>query len=123
MDEDRRGARQHIVGVQGADGEVVGRLVLVEVADCGDGDCGAVGLAQLGAEGEVVGVDPAVVAGVPEGVVPGGGEGLGMVLAGVGWAADRGGVDGDVREVAVGASPASSPRTPCYSPRDGGSSI
>lgn len=96
VNEYRRVARFHIVRVEVGDGEVVGGSGGVVVADSGDGGGGGGGgrveLAELGVGGELAGVGPLVGGGVPEGVVPGGG--------------DRGGSDGGCvcrRRVVVGA--------------------
>jgi hypothetical protein len=71
MNEDRCAACYHIVRVEGAHGEVVRGAVLMEVAHPADDDRRAVRLTEFRARGEVAGVGPAVVGGVPEGVVPG----------------------------------------------------
>jgi hypothetical protein len=66
VDQDRRSPRQHIVRVEGADGEVVRGAALMEVTHPADDDRRTVRLTELCARREVVGIGPAVVGGVPE---------------------------------------------------------
>lgn len=58
MNQDRRGSREYIVGVELVDREVVRRGVGGVVADGGDGDVGAVWGLEVVAGVEVGGIDP-----------------------------------------------------------------
>src|SRR5882757_9513959 len=89
--------------MQVRDRQVVRHRVPVVVADGGDRGGGAVGLAEVGARGELGGVGPAVGGGVPEGVVPGGGERLRRGGGGGRCGGQAGGRrDGEVGQVLVG---------------------
>lgn len=101
VNQDRCLSRQHIVRMEASNGEVVGGGGAVVVVDLDDRGVGAIGFAEACARGEAGGIDPLACGGVPEGVVPGGGEcragGLGPVLVGLVRRSD-----GQVGEVAVG---------------------
>lgn len=70
VDEDRRGPRNDVKGVQGADGQVVGGSGGVVEAECGDGGVAGRGLEQV-ADFEVLGFDEGGLGFVVERVVVG----------------------------------------------------